>query len=78
MIRVPRTNDDMVSLRHEEAWVSPVVGHSRNMQCRVYRLLARQTKLEALALGHWLKCGKYEEVRPFYQDYNLEMSLTVS
>lgn len=52
MIRVLRTNDDVVSLRREEAWVSTAVEHSHNMQCRVYRLLAGQTKLEALVLGH--------------------------
>ncbi|KAF9208516.1 hypothetical protein BGZ59_010607, partial [Podila verticillata] len=75
MIRVPRTNDDVVSLRREEAWVSPTVKHSHNVKRQVYRLLARQTKLEALILGHWSKSGKYEGFRPFYQDYSLEMSL---
>lgn len=66
MIWVPWINGDMVSLHCEEAWVSLTVKHNHDVQCQVYRLLVRQTKLEVQILGHWSESGKYEGFRPFY------------
>lgn len=75
MIWVPRLDADVSWIGRREEFAGPTVEHSHNVQRQVYRLLARQTKLEVLDLGHRWSDNDWTVSYPFYQYYSLEMSI---